>query len=62
MGFFRQIKNKGKGTYMAAANYADVDSLLCVLVCQCYLLIYNISVNMYITCTFYTSRRQYVPS
>lgn len=53
MGFLRQISNKGKSTYVAAANYADVNSLLCVLVCQCNLLIHNTSVNMYITCTFY---------
>lgn len=42
MFFFRQIKNKGKGTYVAAVNYANVDSLLCVFICQCYLLIHII--------------------
>lgn len=42
---------------MAAVNYADVYSFLCVLICQWYVLIHNLSLNMTLHVPFILQER-----
>lgn len=39
--FFDQTNEEQRGKNVHAVSYAGVDSLLCVLLCQCYQLIHN---------------------